>query len=545
MRSLLKKIEAIILTRQTTVFTSTLIISLMVIVARLFGFLRYRIFDGYFTPEQLDIFFAAFRIPDLIFEVLITGALTTSLIPFYIKYQNNRESQSINMSTIINIVMLTLAGVIVILSFFLKPIMTVITPGFSAEKIQIITNFSYVLLLGQLPFFVLGTFLTGISQAKKAFLIPSLAPIIYNVSIIIVTFFFSKTLYLYAPVVGVVVGALLFFIIQLPILLVAQFEYRFIIKNSPAVKEFFLISVPRILTSIVAQIDATIDLSLASLLGSGSYTVFYLAQHLHLLPVAVLGISFGQASLPYLSEMYNEKDNSKLKEVIVSSVLNIFFLTIPIMGFFIVTRTPIVRFFFGGPKFDWSATIATAVTFSVFSLAIPFHSIYYFLTRCFYAIFDSKTPFTISLVSIAINTVASLLFILVFKLPVWSLAISFTLSMVISVILLLGFLYKKLNGLDIKLLIVESTKISIAMTLSSVITYYIKKLLDNLIFDTTRTLNVFLLLLTLFVCYFSMFAFFAWVLNVKEFSLIHKMFEKVKGYHKKFAEVYTSTISIN
>lgn len=545
MRNITKYIEKIIFMKQSTVFTSTLIISIMVIVARIFGFLRYRIFASYFTKEQLDIFFAAFRIPDLIFEVLITGALTTSLIPFFIKYQNNKDAQNINMSSVINIVMLAMVAVIAFLAIFLHPIMTLITPGFSKEKIDIITQFSYILLLGQLPFFVLGTFLTGLSQAKKSFLIPALAPIIYNIAIIFITFFFSNSLYLAAPILGVVVGAVLFFVVQLPVLFLAHFEYKFVIRKSDAVIDFFKISFPRILTSIVGQIDATIDLSLTSLLGAGSYTVFYLAQHLHLLPVAVLGISFGQASLPYLSELYDEGNKTKFKELIVDSILNVFFLTVPIMGFFIVTRTPIVRFFFGGEKFDWPATVSTAVTLSVFSLAIPFHSVYYFLTRCFYAFFDSKTPFFISLFSVAVNTVCSLLLILVFHMPVASLAFSFTASMAISVLLLVIFLYRKLGGLDIKLLITESLKIVIAMTLSSVITYYVKKLLDNLIFDTSRTLNVFLLLTTLFFVYFLTYTFFAWVMNVKEFALIAKVVEKIRGYHRRFSEVYTNTISIN
>jgi putative peptidoglycan lipid II flippase len=438
-----------------------------------------------------------------------------------------------------------MAGIIALLAIFLHPIMQLITPGFSKEKIDIITRFSYVLLLGQLPFFVLGTFLTGISQAKKSFLIPALAPIVYNIAIIIITFFFSKTLYLAAPILGVVLGAVLFFVVQLPVLFLAHFEYKFVIHKSEAVIDFFKVSFPRILSSIVGQIDATIDLSLTSLLGAGSYTVFYLAQHLHLLPVAVLGISFGQASLPYLSELYDENDKTKFKELEVNSLLNVFFLTVPIMGFFIVTRTPIVRFFFGGEKFDWPATVSTAVTLSVFALAIPFHSVYYFLTRCFYAFFDSKTPFIISLFSIGTNAALSLLFILVFHLPVASLAFSFTISMVLSVLLLIIFLYKKLGGLDLKLLISESVKIIIAMTLAAVISYYTKKLFDNLIFDTTRTLNVFLLLVTVFIAFFSMYAFFAWVMNVKEFSLIYKMIEKVRGYHKRLTEVYTNTISIN
>ena len=90
------------------------------------------------------------------------------------------------------------------------------------------------------------------------------------------------------------------------------------------------------------------------------------------------------------------------------------------MVFFVFARTPLIRVFFGGEKFDWDATVQTAYTLSYFALSLPFHAVYYFLTRCYYALFDSKTPFIISLFTVAINTLLSLYFILVVKLPIWS-----------------------------------------------------------------------------------------------------------------------------
>ena len=131
------------------------------------------------------------------------------------------------------------------------------------------------------------------------------------------------------------------------------------------------------MTVLVHQVDATIDLTLTSLLGAGSYTVFYLAQHLQLLPVSVIGMAYGQASLPYLSELFQEKKIDQFKKIVADSILSLFFLTIPIASFFIFARTPLVRLFFGGQKFDWAATVQTAVALSYFALSLPVHSIYY------------------------------------------------------------------------------------------------------------------------------------------------------------------------
>jgi putative peptidoglycan lipid II flippase len=544
MKTIAKQLEKILFARQNSVFSSTLIISMMVIVGGLLGFVRYRILSGYFTKEELDIFFAAFRVPDLIFNILITGALTTSLIPFFIKFQNDKEAQSNNISSVMNIIMLILLGLIFVMTLGMPYIIHLLaSKNFTETKLQEITFYTQVLLIGELPFFVFGTFLTAISQAKKAFLLPSLAPLIYDIVIIVTTLLFSQSLYILGPILGVVFGAVMFCIIQIPVLFVSQtFQYRLIIKKTRAIKDFFMMALPRIVTSGLAEIDATIDFILSSSLSAGSYTVFYLSQHLHFLPVSVLGISFGQASLPYLSELYHDKKTEEFKEVIVNSILNIFFLTIPIMGFFIITRTPMVRFFFGGQKFDWTATSETAVALSYFALAIPFHSVYYFLTRSFYAFFDTKTPFIISVSSIIFNALVSITFVNILHLPVWSLALSFALSMMANFVLLTFFLHIKLAGLNLKLLIWESLKMGIAMTIASIICFYIKKIFDNLILDTTRTINIVILLAILGVAYFSIYIFFSWVLTIRELSLIAKMILKIKQYQKRLMGIYTNTI---
>lgn len=521
-------------------FSSALLLAFMIVISRLFGFLRYRILAGYFSTEQLDIFFASFRIPDLVFELLITGALTSSFIPIYIQYQNNKEDLRINISSIINVVCLVLIGCIILLLLFLNPLIYLITPGYSSAKINEIIIYSRFLLIGQLPFLVIGNILTGIGQANKIFLLSALAPIVYNLGIIISIVVFAGNLYLLAPVVGVILGALLFFIIQLPLLFKSDFRYSFILKRTDGLRKFVRITIPRIVSVLVAQIDATVDLTLTTFLGAGSYTIFYFAQHFQLLPVSVIGISFGQASLPYLSEIYHEGRIEEFKKIIIDSILNLFFLVIPIMGFFIIARTPLVRLFFGGEKFDWTSTVQTAITLSFFSLSIPAHSIYYFLTRCYYAFLDTKTPFFIGLASILVNTIISLFFIMILKLPVWSLAISFSISMTINSAVLFYLLYKKLGGMDISFLFKESVKICFAALLSAVFSYYLMKLLDGLVFDTTRTINVFFLIATISFVFISLYAFLSWFLNVREMYLITKLLIKAREYKNRIVELYTT-----
>lgn len=541
MNKLIGKTKQLIFAKQTSMLSSSILLAAMILVARVFGFIRYRTFTGFFEAEQLDIFFAAFRIPDLIFEILITGALTTSFIPFFIRYDKDKEKQSVIVSSIINIIFVSLTILVLILLLFLPMIVNVITPGFSKEKTDMVIYFSYILLIAQLPLLVIGNVLTGISQGRKMFLLPAIAPIVYNLAIIVTTLFFSSSTHLLAPVMGVVIGAFLFCIVQIPSLYYSEFSYRFIIKKSDELWEFFKITIPRIFTVIVAQIDATVDLTLATLLGPGSYTVFYFAQHLQLLPVSVIGMAFGQASLPYLTEMYRENNESEFKKLIVDSLLTLLFLTIPMAGFYMIARTPLVRLFFGADKFDWNATNQTAVTVSYFALSVPFHSIYYFLTRCFYAIFDSRTPFYLSIVSVLVNAALSVYFILVLHMPIWSLGISFSISMALNVILLLIILYKKMNGYDVHMMILETAKIVSATFISAYSTYKLKQLLDGLIFDTSRTINVFLLMMTVGLFYGIVYIVLAWLFNVREMYLITRMLLKVKEYQRKIIELYTGT----
>lgn len=538
MERLLKKTQDFIFAKQKSIFSSAVLLSFMIILTSLSGFLRYRILAGFFNKEELDIFFASFRIPDIIFEILITGALTSTFIPIYVKYKENKKELSENISSIINLIFILLTVFVVIVSIFLDKIIPILTPGYDIEKMEKIVSLSRLLLLGQLPFFVLGNFLTGIGQANKTFFLSALAPIAYNLAIIFTTIFLYPSLFLLAPIWGVVIGSFFLFVIQIPLFFNSDFKYQLILKRTKGLAEFIKMVIPRAFTVIVAQIDATIDLTLTTFLGSGAYTVFYLAQHLQLLPVSVIGIAFGQASLPYLTEMFQEKKINEYKKIIYDSILNLFYLTIPIAFFFIFARTPLVRLFFGGQKFDWDATVSTAVTLSYFSISLPFHGCYYFLTRCFYSMHDSRTPFYVSIFSIFINTLFSLLSIFIFHLPVWALALSFSISIIINSSLLFIIISSKLGGLGLKSIFVEIGKMFFSSFLSAFISYFSMKLLDGLIFDTSRTINVFFLLSTVALIHFVLYLFMSWVFSLKEIYLLTSLILKIKEYQKKFTEIY-------
>lgn len=540
MKKIFSKTKELIFSQQGGIFSSAMILSGMILLSRIFGFFRYRILAGYFNKEQLDIFFASFRIPDLLFEILITGALTSSLIPIYVKYQKDKENLGKTISSIINLFLIGMTLCVIILFFLMDYIIPLITPGFSPDKIQLVIYYSKILLITQLPFLIFGNLLTGIAQAQKTFFITAVAPVLYNVAVIVITPFLAGSLFLLAPVIGVVVGAIIFVLIQLPIIDRAGFTYSAVINYSSGVKEFFNMIGPRIITVIISQIDATIDLTLTTLLGPGSYTVFYFAQHLQLLPVSVIGIAFGQASLPYLSELYENKKMTELLQIILDSVLNILFLAIPIAGYFIFARTPLVRLFFGGERFDWDATIQTAYSLSYFALSLPLHTIYYLLARCFYAMMDTVTPFIVSLLTIGFNTILSIIFVLMFHLPVWALSLSFSLSITFQVAILFFLLMQRFGKNSIGWFWKDTGKIILATLISTPLAYVSIKAMDLLLLDTTRTINIFIILAVSSVIYVFSYVLIAWFLTIKQLYLITKLLLKVKEFQKKVIELYVS-----
>src|SRR3989344_5650472 len=185
MNRILDRTRRFIFAKQTSMFSSAMLIGVMIIISRIFGFFRYRTLSGLFTKEELDIFLASFRIPDLVFEILITGALTSTIIPFFIKYEKNKEELSTNISSILNLILFRRGGLITVLFFLMDFIVPAITPGFDQEKIKGIILYSRLLLVGQLPYLIIGNFLTGIAQANRLFFLPALAPIFYNLAIIL------------------------------------------------------------------------------------------------------------------------------------------------------------------------------------------------------------------------------------------------------------------------------------------------------------------------------------------------------------------------
>lgn len=536
MVKIFKKTIAIFNRTQSSILSAASVIMTAVFLSRILGLLRDRMLAARFAPDELGIYYAAFRLPNMIFELLVMGTLATAFIPVFTSYLSTkgREEAFSMASIVINIG----SGMFLLVSlpiiFFTKQVSYILAPGFSESQIILMASFTKIMILAQVFPLIIGNFFTGVLQSYRNFLLPSLAPVIYNVGIIISIILLSPYVGLYAPVIGVVVGAFLFALIQIPAVRHLGYRHKWSWNlHHPGAVSVGRLMLPRTLGLAVSQIDTTIDLILSTLLGAASVTIFNFALHLQQVPIGLFGASLAQATLPALSVAYAKNELEEYKKIFLSSFHQVLFLILPISAVLIVLRIPVVRLVFGASSlFDWNSTVLTGQTLAYFSLSLFAQALIHLLARGFYALHDSKTPVLAGAVSVILNTVLSLLFILYFHFDVWSLGLSTSVASILNAILLLYFLDKKIGFFSRYQLFIPAVKIFLSAAVSGIALYIPIKLLDQLVFDTTKTINLLMLTGISAMVGLSVYLFLAWFLDVPQMAVLVKIFSRVKDWRK-------------
>ncbi len=525
--------------KQTTIFSAAVIIMTTVALSRILGLVRDRMLTARFTPEELGIYFAAFRLPNLIFELIVMGALSTAFIPVIsglIAKDKNEEAFRVA-SSVINIGTIIFVAITSLLFIFSQQVGRIIAPGFSDYELREWITFTRIMLVGQVAPLLIGNFLTGILQSFRLFIVPALAPVVYNLGIIGAILFLTPTVGLFAPVWGVVIGAVLFLLIQIPLMFSVGYKYSLVADyKNKEVRTVGKLMLPRTFGLAISQIDATVDLILSTLLGTRNVTIFNLAQHLQLVPVGLFAIPIATAALPSLSTSFVNGSKNEFKNLVVHAIHQILFFVLPASVLLIVLRIPVVRLVFGADRFDWPATVLTGKTLAAFSISLFAQSIIHLLARAFFAYHDSKTPVVIGVAAITINIILSIFFINTLKLPVWGLGLSASIASIINALLLFIVLYQKIDGVELKSFLVPIVKMGIATIITGISLYVPMKLLDQLIFDTTRTVN--LIMLTAIASSIGLFVyiFISWVLALEEIALFIVFAKKVVKVKELFIE---------
>ncbi|MDP3994204.1 MAG: murein biosynthesis integral membrane protein MurJ, partial [bacterium] len=416
-------------------------------------------------------------LPDLIFEVLVFGTFSAAFIPVFTKaLKKGKKEAWILAGTVANIGLLVFLVLAVVVIIFANHFYGFLAPGFGADNRDQIVLMSRILFAAQ-GFFVISYVLTAVLESSRRFLVPAIAPLFYNTGIILGTLFLSRPLGLLGPVIGVIVGSACHFLIQLPFALKLGFRFSLKIKIDDEVKKVGKLALPRIIEVSFLQIAKTTELYLASIISAASYTYFTFGNSLQLLPVGLFGTSIAKAALPTLSRQADLPE--EFKKTLFNALYQVSFLILPVSAVLLVLRIPLVRLIFGTDIFSWEATVQTGMVVSAFGVGIVFQTLAALLARGFYALHDTKTPVTISVLTITLNIIADFILIKHFGLPAWGLAIAFSFSSFIQTLALFVFLKKKLSFRFNLGVIMPLIKAAIASTVSGGVMYFLLKIFDK------------------------------------------------------------------
>ena len=397
---------------QMSVGRASLFMIATLIASRILGWLRLSIIGAKFgqTPE-LDAYFAAFRIPDTLFNLLVAGALASAFIPVFTSYlAKEREDEAWRVaSSVMNAIVILLVVVSSILWLLAPIIQPILAPLPDPAQVELSVRLARIMLLSPI-FMGLSALFTGILNSYRQFLTGATAPLVYNFVIILFAIFATPFLGVEALAWGTVVGALMMWLVQIPELTFRRTRYKLVLDLShPGVREIVRLTLPRTLALGAVQLIFIVDTFLAAKLPEGSLTALNYAFQLMQLPLGVFSIAISAAVFPTLSRYAAQGLQARMRDVLQTAIRWILFLTLPTVVMMIVLRRPIVNLLFQYGQFGAEAREATQEAFLFYSLGLAGHALIQILARAYYASKDTRTPLALTLVSIGTNIVLSVL----------------------------------------------------------------------------------------------------------------------------------------
>jgi len=524
--NLFRKSISLLLRQQTNILSAAFIIMTTVLLSQLLGWLRQRLLISIFGLTTTGLYYYATNLPDSLFQIIIAGALSSAFIPVFSQYivkKDEKEGYHFA-SSLLSVSLALFFCISIILFIFATPFVHYfVAPGLPMHQIPLVASQMRIILFGEM-LFIIASFLSSILQTYNQFLIPGFAAALYNLGIVIGIVFLSPFLGIYAASWGVVLGAFLFILFQVPFVRHVGFRFHFSLSITKGIMEVIHLMWPRTLSITISNIGVLLTGIFISYLADASrnLVIFDSAKTLGFAPVALFGLSIAQAAFPVLSR---QKDNfEKFKETLLGSII------LPISVLFLVLRIPIVRLAYGVAKFDWPATVLTGRTLGFFAAAIFAQSLINLLQRAFWALHDTKTPLLITIFSTVIMMSLSVFFLFYLHMTVASIALAYLLSSIVTIVVLFLFLERKIGGFAKRHFLFALLKIAIATICTAVALYVPIKLLDQLVFDTTKTINLLLLTGISSIIGLSLYLFLTWLFNVEEARTFLLLFRKVGNW---------------
>jgi len=447
------------LNKSRTLGAAATLISISFFLSRVLGLVRDRLLATNFgIGASTDAYTAAFRVPDLLFTLLVSGAFTVAFIPVFWGYIERKDREEA--WQVVNITLTAVCVATMLLSIitfiFAHPLVRLITPGFDPVREHLTVNLTRIMLIT--PFlFGLASVFGAIQQAFNRFLLFALASVSYNVGIIIGILVFSKFVHpsIYGVAWGVVAGTAFQAVLQIAGSFGLGYKFGFNWHFwHPGLRRIVKLMIPRSIDLGIDQLNIIVETAIGSHLITGSLTSYYYANNLANVPIGLFGIAVTTAAFPSLIRAAKKSDKSILHHDIVRNISLILFLTVPSAAAAIVLRGYIVRLLFGfgssvtGNVLGWLAT--SIVTLSV----------YFLIARVFYALEDTRTPLLTSIFAIALNIVLSIE--LSKHYGIFGLAAALSIVNLSEVLVLTVLLRRRIGPFGFGKIVVAGIKISVA-----------------------------------------------------------------------------------
>ena len=425
-------------------------------LSSLIGLLNRMLYSGVFgTGVSLDAFFSANRVPDILFNLMAGGALASAFIPMFatLLTQNNRPGAWRLASGIGNLLILGL-GLAAALVWIAAPwiVPNVLVPGYDdPAQINLVVDLLRIQLIALVLFGISGLVMS-ILNAHQRFALPALAPSFNWLGWIIGIFVLVPRLGIYGLAWGVVLGALMHLLIQLPGLRGLQAHYSPTLGTSdPAVRQVGKLMVPRVFGVAVVQLNFLVNIILASTMVEGSLTGITLGFAIMLMPQIVIAQAIAIAALPTFSTQVARGEISEMRESLATTLRGVVFLSLPASIGLLILRRPIVSMLFERGEFDTRSTDLVAWALLWYAAGLVGHALVEIISRAFYALKDTRTPVLVGAAAMGLNVILSLTLSIGFErigwAPLGGLALANTIATALEALVLLWLMRDKLDGL--------------------------------------------------------------------------------------------------
>jgi putative peptidoglycan lipid II flippase len=390
--------------RENSLRGASWVLVITLTLSNILGVIRDHYLAKFLPTERLDIYYAAFRLPDLIFNLLILGAIAAAVIPVMSRELKKDEEKAWRVaSNMLNVGLVFLVAALIALYFLMPYILPILVHDFGQAKINETVHLARWMILSPF-FFAISYFFGSLLNIKKRFLAYSLAPLFYNSAIIVATILGAQRFDVYAPVAGVIVGAALHMFIQLPPVLMLGFRPQWSLNlRDAALRRVCRLMLPRAIALGANQIQLLAFTAFASST-AGAIAIYNLSDNIQTVPTVILGNSFATAVFPRLASLY-DNDKEAFHKLLLKSGRLILFLIVPAAVGLFILRAQIVRLILGYGYFGWDDTRATVDAIGFFAIGIIAQALIPLLTRAFYALEDTYYPMKATVVAVLFGTI--------------------------------------------------------------------------------------------------------------------------------------------